>query len=135
MYNSKISIQNQKTLHWTCFDDSSVILIMINGNVPSFKELLSISKKLIQLMHFFSDSIYYKIIARHVKWGFFVPAIWAELQRAQNFPMHCPPARVPITKGVSSTHLNLNFLVHLFFVCQTWDQALWPSFIPTWTLV
>ena len=53
MYNSKISIQNQKTLHWTCFDDSSVILIMINGNVPSFKELLSISKKLIQLMHFF----------------------------------------------------------------------------------
>ena len=136
MYNSKISIQNQKTLHWTCFDDSSVILIMINGNVPSFEELLSISKKAYSVdAFFFPDSIYYKIIARHVKWGFFVPAIWAELQRAQNFPMHCPPARVPITKGVSSTHLHLNFLVQLFFVCQNWGQALCPSYIPTWALI
>ena len=34
-------------------DDSSVILIMINGNVPSFKELLSISKKAYSVDAFF----------------------------------------------------------------------------------
>ena len=79
---------------------------MINGNVPSFKELLSISKKAYLVDAFFSDSIYYKIIARYVKWGFFVLAIWAELQRAQNFPMHCPPARVPITREVSYTYFS-----------------------------
>ena len=96
---------------------------MIKGSVPSLKELLSISKKAYSVNAFFSDSIYYKIIAKHVKWGFFIPAIWAELQRAQNFPMHCPPARVPITRKVSSTHLNLIFFSSIFFCLLDLDSG------------